>query len=207
MGGYGSGGHNKAHGRVEESLRIDSFSLLQYADWFELLTSDYEINYPILGGNISCNLLENTASISHNGRKYPLGLSKVPNVDGMSYRLYFLCPKCGKRVRHLYNEYGLYQCRKCAKLNYGIQQRSGLNLLRRKMYWIVVKKLQYVDWEVDHPDLPIQDLLYIPKPRYMRWAKYDTLMEEYRQLQKEYEAEVTRGMLKAFGRIQKLIGR
>lgn len=206
MGGYNSGGHNKTHGRVEECCRIDSFDLLRYADWFELLTSDYEINYPILGGNILCNLIENTAKICHNGRKYPLGLSKVLNVDRISYRLYFLCPKCGKRVRHLYIKGGIYQCRKCAKLNYGIQQRSGLNLLRRKMYFLVVRKLQYVDWEVDHPDLCIQDLWHIPKPRYMRWKKYDAFMEEYRRLQKEYETIYNESLVKAYERIQKILG-
>lgn len=207
MGGYNSnsGGHNKTHGRVEEYRRIDSFDLLRYADWFELLTSDYEINYPILGGSISYNLMENTARISHNGREYPLGLSKVPNVDKISYRLYFICPKCKKRVRHLYKKELLYQCRTCAKLNYGIQQRSGLNLLRRKMYFLVVNKLQYVDWELDYPDIPIQDLWHIPKPRYMRWKKYDKLMEEYRKLQKEYETIYNASLMKAFERVKKLL--
>ena len=63
------------------------------------------------------------------------------------------------------------------------------------MYWLVVKKLQYVDWEVDHPDLPIQDLWHIPKPRYMRWAKYNALVEEYRRLQDEYERGFFKGLL------------
>ena len=75
------------------------------------------------------------------------------------------------------------------------------------MYWLVVKKLQYVDWEVDHPDLPIQDLWHIPKPRYMRWKKYDTLMEEYRQLQKEYEELYNDSLLKAFERIEKIFNK
>ena len=206
MGGYNSGGHNKTHGRVEDNFRIDSFKLLQYADWFELLTNDYEISYPIMGGNILCNLLENAAQISYNGRSYPLRLSKVPNVDGISYRLYFLCPKCGRRARHLYKKNLLYQCRKCAKLNYGIQQRSGLNLLQRKMYFLVVNKLQYVDWELDYPDIPIQDLWHIPKPRYMRWVRYDALIEDYRRLQKEYETMYKASLMKAFGRISKLLG-
>ena len=171
-------------------------------------------------GSNACQIMENTIilswaarfiitlwRISHNGREYPLGLSKVPNVDGMSYRLYFLCPKCQKRVRHLYKKDGLYQCRKCARLNYGIQQRSGLSLIRRKMYWLVVKKLQYVDWEVDHPDLPIQDLWHIPKPRYMRWAKYDALMEEYRRLQEEYETMYKESLMKGLERIQKIFNK
>ena len=206
MGGYNSGGHNKTHGRVEDNFRLDSFSLLQYADWFERLSNYGEYSYPIMGGKVFYNLAEDTARISHNGRSYPLGLSKVPNVDGISYRLYFLCPECGKRARHLYKKNGLYQCRKCAKLNYGIQQRSGLNLLRRKMYFLVVDKLQYADWEVEHPDLSIQDLWHIPKPRYMRWAKYDTLMEEYRQLQKEYETVYNKSLMKAFERVSRLLG-
>ncbi len=206
MGNYNSGGHNRTHGRVEEYCRIDSFELLQYADWFELLVDDYEINYPILGGDILFNLLENTARICHNGREYPLGLSKVPNVDGISYRLYYICPKCQKRARYLYEKNLLYQCRKCAKLNYGIQQRSGLNLLRRKMYFLVVNKLQCADWELDSPDIPIQNLWHIPKPRYMRWVKYDALMEEYRRLQKEYELIYDESLKKAFERINKLLG-
>lgn len=72
------------------------------------------------------------------------------------------------------------------------------------MYWLVVKKLQCVDWEVDHPDIPIQDLWYIPRPRYMRKSKYETLMKEYRRLQKEYETMYNDSMMKAFGRIQKI---
>ncbi len=206
MGNYNSGGCNRTHGRVEEHFRIDSFRLLQYADWFDCISNCREYHYPVMGGMIFYNLMEDTARISHNGREYHLGLSKVPNVDGISYRLYFLCPKCGKRVRHLYKEDWLYQCRRCAKLNYGIQQRSGLNLLRRKMYFLVVNKLEYVDWEADHPDLPIQDLWHIPKPRYMRWAKYDALMEEYRRLQKEYETICNASLMKAFERINKLLG-
>lgn len=206
MGGFNSGGHNRTHGRVEEYSRIDSFELLRYADWIEPLTNDYEVNYSIMDGNISCNLLEDTATISHNGKSYPLGLSKVPNVDGISYRLYFLCPKCGKRVRRLYKKGRLYQCRKCAKLNYGIQQRSGLYLLQRKMYFLVVKRLQYADWEADHPGLCIQDLLHIPRPKCMRLAKYNALMEEYRRLQKEYETMCNESLMKAFERINKLLG-
>ena len=207
MGNYNSGGHNKTHGRVEEYCRIDSFSLLRYADWFERLSDYGEYHYPVMGGMIFYNLIEDTARISHNRREYPLGLSKVPNVDGMSYRLYFLCPKCQNRVRHLYKKDEIYQCRKCARLNYGIQQRSGLSLIRRKMYWLVVKKLQYVDWEVDHPDLPIQDLWHIPKPRYMRWAKYDALMEEYRRLQEEYETMYKESLMKGLERIQKIFNK
>ncbi len=206
MGNYNSGGHNRTHGRVEEYSRIDSFSLLRYADWFECPPDYGEYRHPVMGGLIIYNIMEETARISHDGRSYPVRLSRVPNVDGISFRLYFVCPKCGRRARHLYKKNLLYQCRKCAKLNYGIQQRSGLSLLQRKMYFLVVNKLQYVDWELDYPGILIQDLWHIPKPRYMRWAKYDALMEEYRRLQKEYETMYNESLMKAFGRISRLLG-
>ncbi len=195
MGNFNSGGHNRTHGRVEEYSRIDSFSLLRYADWFDRLSDYGEYKHPVMGGWIYYNIVEESARISHNGRSYPVRLSRVPNVDGISCRLYFICPKCGKRVRHLYKKDTLYQCRKCAKLNYGIQQRSGLSLLRRKMYFLVVNKLQYVDWELEHPGIPIQDLLYIPRPRYMRQAKYERLIQEYRHLQNEHERGFFKGLL------------
>lgn len=101
MGGYNSGGHNRTHGRVEENFRLDSFRLLRHADRFDCISDYGEYSYPAMGGRIFYNLIEDRARISHDGREYPLGLSKVPNVDGISYRLYFLCPKCGKRARYL----------------------------------------------------------------------------------------------------------
>ena len=57
MGNYNSGGHNKTHGRVEEYSRIDSFSLLRYADWFERLSDYGEYHYPVMGGKIFYNLM------------------------------------------------------------------------------------------------------------------------------------------------------
>lgn len=41
-------------------------------------------------------------------------------------------------------------------------------LILREERNLVVNKLQYADWELDYPDIPIQDLWHIPKPRYMR---------------------------------------
>ena len=70
MGGYGSGGGNKTHGRVEESSRIDSFSLLRYADWFERLSDYGEYKHPVMSGWIFYNIVKETARINHNDRSY-----------------------------------------------------------------------------------------------------------------------------------------
>lgn len=125
-----------------------------------------------------------------------LFLSSVPGIDGISERLYFHCPHCGRRVRYLYDLHKYYACRKCAKLNYYIQQKSGMDEMRLKMERIVEKKLGYTWWWRDYPDTPIQDLWHIPKPPYMRYEKYEKLLKEFRQLQKDYERAFWIGLAK-----------
>ena len=61
---------------------------------------------------------------------------------------------------------------------------------------IVEKKLGYTWWRKDYPDTPIQDLWHIPKPRYMRYEKYEKLLKEFRQLQKDYERAFWMGLAK-----------
>ena len=66
--------------------------------------------------------------------------------------------------------------------------------MRHKMERIAEKELGYTWWLRDYPDMPIQDLWHIPRPRYMRWEKYERIMQEFRQLQKDYEREFWMGM-------------
>ena len=68
--------------------------------------------------------------------------------------------------------------------------------MRLKMERIVEKKLGYTYWRKDHPNMCIQDLWHIPKPPYMRWEKYEQIMAEFRQLQKDYERKFWRGIAK-----------
>ena len=123
-------------------------------------------------------------------------LSNVPGIDGKSTRLYFHCPYCGKRVRYLYRRQEHYMCRNCAKLNYASQQKSGMDEMRLKMERIVEKELGYTWWYKDYPNACISDLWHIPKPRYMRWKKYERLLKEFRQLQKDYERAFWIGLIK-----------
>ena len=122
-------------------------------------------------------------------------LSSVPGIDGKSTRLYFHCPYCGKRVRYLYRRWERYMCRNCAKLNYASQQKSGMDELRLKMERIA-EQLDYQWWRNDFDC--IADVYYIPKPHYMRWAKYEKLMQEFRALQKEYERNMEIRLMKAY---------
>ena len=87
-------------------------------------------------------------------------------------------------------------CRNCAELNYASQQKSGMDKKRLKMERIIERELGYTWWRRDDPDTPIQDLWHIPKPPYMRWKKYERIMKEFRQLQKDYEREFWVGLSK-----------
>ena len=188
MGGYGSGGLNKTHGRVENFRfqRLDSFAFYEYLNGDKYLQYKTDVKYPIAGSGIIYHVKTKTASIDYDGYQMPLGLARVSNIDGATVRMYFLCPGCARRARYLYKKDGGYQCRKCAKLNYGCQQKSGREEIFHKMQYIVEKKLEYTWWQTDNPNTMISDLGYIPKPPYMRWEKYNRLIEEYRQLVEEY---------------------
>ena len=129
MGGWGSGGHNKTHRQVEKQrlLRVDSFAVYDNLRYDKYIC--YKDKVDIRGG---CTIIRyyphsKEAEILENGAYYPLGLSRVTNIDGYTQRLYFLCPCCDRRVRYLYrNRNGFYMCRKCAGLNYRSQQVSGM---------------------------------------------------------------------------------
>ena len=201
MGGYGSGGHNKTHKRLESFRRIDSFAFYGYLTSDKYLHYKTTVQYPPVKGDIIYHVQSKTALIkvlSIQGGEYryvDLPLSRVPGIDGESVRMYFHCPYCGRRVRYLYDFCKHYACRECAKLNYSCQQKSGMDEIRLKMERIA-ERLDYQWWRNDFDS--IADVYYIPKPHYMRWDKYEKLMQEFRALQKEYECNLEDALMKAY---------
>jgi len=196
MGGYGSGGHNKTHRRLESFHRIDSFAFYDYLMGDKYLHYKTAVQYPLIRGDIIYYPQNKEVEIREGGSYTELPLSRVPGIDGKSVRMYFHCPFCGRRVRYLYDFHKHYACRECAKLNYSCQQKNGMEEIRLKMERIVEKELGYTWWWKDHPDIGIQDLWHVPKPRYMRWEKYERIMAKFRQLQKEYERAFWIGLTK-----------
>lgn len=190
MGNYRSGGHNKRHGTVEKYSRLDSFRFYDYLMGDKYLYCKTSVKYPFTTGDIIYYAQDKTAKIRTGGGYYDLRLSRVPWIDGKSIRMYFHCPYCGERVRYLYHKRNQYMCRRCAKLNYRIQQVNGLDKMRLQMERLVEKELDYAFWRSENPDAMIETLFYVPKPRYMRQAKYDALLKKFRQLQEEYNAEL-----------------
>ena len=195
MGGYGSGGHNKTHKRLENFHRIDSFAFRDFIMWDKYLLFKESVKYPLVRGDIIYYPQSMEAEIREGDSYIDLLLSSVPGIDGISGRLYFHCPYCGRRVRYLYDYYKHYACRKCAKLNYSSQQKNGMDELRLKMERIA-ERLDYQWWRNGFDC--IADVYYIPKPHYMRWAKYEKLMQEFKALQKEYERNMENALMKAY---------
>ena len=195
MGGYNSGGHNKTHKRLESFHRIDSFAFRDFIMWDKYLPFKESVKYPLTRGDIIYYPQSMEAEIREGDSYTDLLLSSVPGIDGLSERLYFHCPYCGRRVRYLYDYYKHYACRKCAKLNYSCQQKSGMDEIRLKMERIA-ERLDYQWWRNDFDC--IADVYYIPKPHYMRWAKYEKLMQEFRALRKEYERNMESALMKAY---------
>ena len=167
MGGWGSGGRNKTHGTVENYSRIDSFDLIPHINEAE---NPHDAFDPVLFGNNRFRL------------------HWVEGVDGTYSRVYFGCPQCRRRVRYLYARGAGYVCRHCLGANYRGQQLRPWTVkdVQRRMEKLVEEKLGYYWWRHDYPSYQIQELENIPKPRYMRWAKYSALMMEFRQLHDEY---------------------
>ena len=121
MGGRGSGGHNRKHGRIEDVKysRVDSFSLKS------LLQGDKYLNYKecveISGeySTVRYYPCDGKTVIIGNGIYCETELDRVFNIDGRSTHFYFRCPCCGRRARYLYRDHDrkTYLCRSCAGLN------------------------------------------------------------------------------------------
>lgn len=192
MGGLGSGGRNKCHRTIDYYRRLDSFAFRRYVDSCKCLSCEIPRLY--MGSSILFDMVAGTVEIRWGERYRPLGLAQILGIDGTPSRLYFLCPHCGRRVRYLYEFHEYFVCRHCLDANYVCQQRNrGMQSVRRRMKKLIEKDLGYTWWRRDNPDCLISELYLIPKPRYMRWAKYEALIQRYRELQDDY----IRALLKA----------
>ena len=83
----------------------------------------------------------------------------------------------------------------CKAELFSCQQKSSMDEIRLKMEGIA-ERLDYQWWRNDFDS--IADVYYIPKPHYMRWDKYEKLMQEFRALQKEYERNMEDVLMKAY---------
>ena len=113
-----------------------------------------------------------------------VALDYLPNHYGGA-RPFFLCPGCGRRVRFLYQRWGRFRCRYCARLNYRSQQenRDGLATYHKAV------KLLRGPFRLNGDQLPVpMDLpgFIPPRPKGMHWRTYSRLCLELDQLKQDY---------------------
>lgn len=198
--GTGSGGHNRTHNTVENFYRIDSFRYYDFLMGDEYLFLHDTVPYPhSRQPDIVYHVQERRFEILTGIQYSPLYLSKVPGINGNGKRVFFECPHCETRVRYLYKNRGNYMCRHCLNANYKSQQINGMKKLHRQMENIL-EKLNFYNWRYLYPHTNIEDLIFVPKPRYMRNAEYEELMQKFRELQKECHEKQLSMLLKSIPR-------
>lgn len=182
-----SGGTNRTHSQIERAERIDSFEAAKVDRWGTVFASsgtpldcDHQVIYG--PGDLEMEMVELV-----DGR-WSLQLTRIKNGFGGS-RAFWLCPRCGRRVRYLYFKNKDFLCRFCARLNYRCQQRThdsnnyaldGLRLAREKLHWGPPFPVAPVDFPHIVPD----------KPRYMHRNTYFRYLARYWRYQKQYQAEL-----------------
>ena len=85
-------------------------------------------------------------------------------------RAWIVCPECGKRMGILYFSGPRLACRACLDLIYSSQAERYWDRAERMANRLIAKF-----------DVGADDLIY--KPKRMRWATFNKLYEEYKDLQ------------------------
>lgn len=183
-----SGGNNRTHGQIERALRIDSFEAGAVQNWGTIFACGGGQMVPL-----DCSRFmeddEEVVELSFT----TLELTRTPSGFGGSCA-YWLCPRCGKRVRFLYFKGLGFVCRGCARLNYRCQQRTkdstnyvqdGLKLARDRLYWEPPFDICPAEFPYVTPD----------RPRYMHQTTYRRYLARYRRYQEKYQRESMREML------------
>ncbi len=113
-----------------------------------------------------------------------------------SNKLYITCPYCQKQRQSLYAIKYAYGCRQCIGLHYASQsERPNERLMRR------IRKLRKELWGFDWPDVNnmFENIYYWPKPKWMRWKKFEQKRNKITELEKKYWPMVDVQMKAMFG--------
>lgn len=105
-----SGGNNRTHGQVERAERIDSFEAGKVESWGTLFSNSM---VPLDCGHFMEDD-EEVVELSKGQWFTTLKLTRTPSGFGGNCA-YWLCPRCGKRVRFLYFKGRGFVCRYLAR--------------------------------------------------------------------------------------------
>jgi len=209
MGGVMSGGHNRTHGTITQTIKLDSFEVGRhflksakrlYCKWTNgaSITIFRDAKEPERLMRLEYVYTDRKTGKQERIKQY-VELCWQDGKFGGKYA-YFLCPICEKRVQFLYFEGKHFKCRECGKLNYPSQQ-VGKGLTE------AIFNLQQAAIRIN-PALesysPADLLGYIPhKPHGMHQKKFDRLMVDFRQAQREYNQHFITEAFEAFPSLKK----
>ena len=206
MGGYGPGGHNRAHDYTSRYRRLDSFDFCKLiplvkrsgTGWVNTVMDWTD------GSSASVALCLNRVTVCYSfdldGEREEVRkdiyFAAVDNNYGGAKRLYFCCPFCGRRSRILYMHRQHFKCRLCAQLNYTSQQMTkGAYAAAHRMDRFLRDK-----FKVTKNLAPAEAVYYQPdRPKGMHMKTYTRLLLELAELQVDYDREWLAGISRVLG--------
>ena len=160
---HGGAGQNKRCDQVEKRQRIDSFEVrnrLFDVGGFRMLPFDFDGEHVLVDDGISGGDYITVSFMENASGRYP----------------FFLCPKCGQRVRFLYIPGFL--CRECSRLNYRSQQTT------KGSYEAVSAIPEKLDVEI--PPKDCEEKYVLPRPRYMHKNRYERYKRRFEKHLERY---------------------
>lgn len=172
---HGGAGKNKRCGQIEATKRIDSFEIrnsLFLIGGFKTLPFEFEEDHVFVDDGFSGGDCIKVTYMENRSGRHP----------------FFICPKCGRRVRFLYIP--CFLCRDCSHLNYRSQQitKSSYNALVA-----IPEKL-----DVERPGKSWQEDYALPRPRYMHKKRFERYQERFKKYQERYVEREVREYLKLY---------
>lgn len=109
------------------------------------------------------------------------------NFNG--YRLWYVCPNCGRRCGSLFDFGGAWWCRKCGDLKYSSASGS-----KSERPWLKIhktlSKVRYGEYMTD-----LDFLCDGNKPKWMRWKTWEVIKNKHNDsLNREVEAYIARNL-------------
>jgi hypothetical protein len=194
-------GHH--YGRTQTRAYTGEYHRISAKTFKNLLTvplGNYSLNADFLSNahqkfkltTLECGVRLMTFTINDKPHKIAL---KRDNRSA-SNKLYITCPYCHKQRQSLYAIKYAYGCRQCIGLHYACQsERPNERLLKR------IRKLRKELWGFDWPDINnmFENIYYWPKPKWMRWKKFEQKRNKITELEKKYWPMADAQMKAMFG--------
>jgi hypothetical protein len=200
MGGYGSGGHNKRRAHLEGHRRISVASLRRHGLMRPGVYSTFSWkdnwdrptgSIQIVGGADSVTFVYSVrANDTDSWRQIeePVAFVRVPKPFG-GQQVFFLCPRCGRRILELALGKERFRCRSCLGIVHASSQEGPTDRAMRKANKL--RKRLGAEPGLDS---------WYRRPRHMRQTTFEKIDARIQAA----EAEVNDAHIRLLGRLGRL---